>query len=128
MHGTMRGFEYIILLYKEIDRYDIIPDIMKECRHTIGCRRSYGNDFEYGIVVFSQRETDDRMIQTQYYKNREDSWFASNVEKIVKLSDDDVRNFKFNEYEQSIIERVLSHPTIVGNIKEHGIYDVVVRY
>ena len=129
MHGTLRGFEYIILFKKQIDRYDIVPDIMKECHHTIGCRRvKYGNDFEYGIVIISQHKTDDRMVETQYYKNRKDSWFVSNVEEIVKLSDDDIRDFTLNEHEQSIIEKVLSHPNVIDNIKEHGIYDVVDRY
>lgn len=112
------GIEYYIFLNESIDMFDIVPDIMKKHKYIINYHEHIN-----ALCIIRQKQSDDRLLESEYYKSNKDKWFSSSTYKCVKIEDEIV---KLTTIEKDIIHDVLNHDIIKNNIKEYGWYDILI--
>ena len=115
-----RGFEYLIVLSRDISEDDLakikeIPNIILRGKEMIGETRDC-------IVVVDMKDADDRLVETSYYKCQEDNWFHPKKQfahkicrYIVELTEDE--NERLGSY--------MDHNVIKRHVKDWGWFDVM---
>lgn len=73
------------------------------------------------IVIASTRKTDDRLIKSNYYKNRKDTWFDDLHEHDKTLIEN--IDMSLDDQEKEYLDFVLSK--FGTSVKRHGWFDVV---
>ncbi len=68
MISCVRGFEYYIILDKEYNYFDIIPDLEKLTKHNLSLKNKI-------LKFIAMRDADDRLLQSNYYLEKKNEWF-----------------------------------------------------
>lgn len=108
---TNRGFEYLV-----------IPESAEVRQYIID---TYGGKWSFAlnaVSIIDQEATDDRLVTTRYFKEREETWFASAWTTATKLTDDSIEDFTILEEESELIAKISEDPRLSGS--QHGWHDV----
>ncbi len=127
MISHQRGVVYYVVLSKDIDQYLYRPDIEKSQRYSITCKIEVLKDYLHKkrniIVVVPMDQSDDRLLNSRYYKNNKERWSDKSQGAWV-LYQDLVADITLSDKENAVITEILNHPELVDNIENHGWYDV----
>lgn len=81
------------------------------------------------IRVIDQNATDDRLLNTRYYKDHKSEWFLSNHDSIKNISSNLLFDFGMLPSEKEIIHNMIYYLTDRNiSCKEHGWFDVTHVY
>ena len=76
-----RGIEFCFIFDKDIDYFDIVPDLEKLTKRRMSLKKNRE------LTVIPMKETDQRLVKSEYYKVHEDEWFNSRYHH-YKIGDD----------------------------------------
>ncbi len=117
--AMQRGIEYLILLKPSCGFNDIeegLKDISPMHSQIMYC------SIFHAIIIFDSEHTDSRFMRTQHFHNICDKLLYSDMNSYTRLMLLD--DFEVYDYEQALVEYVVSQPFLQGYIKEHGWFDV----
>jgi hypothetical protein len=107
-----RGLEYYIILNKEYDYFDIIPDLEKITR-----QRLHLEDRKF-LKIIPMEETDDRLVQSDYYLHTPD-WFHFSGKHMRHLTADVI---KLTDNEKQLIDSIKNF--LHNDIHDEGWFDI----
>lgn len=116
MISCNRGLEYHIILDKEYDYFDIIPDLEKLTKHHIILEKNI-------IKVILTKNTDSRLLKSNYYLERKNNWFDFNLAHCYKINDSPIQLIDNEKQIINIIEDNLN-----DKITDKGWFDVAYYY
>lgn len=73
------------------------------------------------IVVLCSREVDDRLIASEYYKKRRESWFEDMWSRCDPITED--VDIQMSDQEKNKLEKLLNE--YGSGVSSHGWYDVM---
>ena len=75
------------------------------------------------LIIASTKDTDDRLVQSEYYKKRKDEWFTTFHGLYDKCEPiNDYIDIELTETEKELLNKVINRNP--GEIQKHGWYDV----
>ena len=116
MIGHFRGIEYYIILDEAISYYEVIPDIEKEAKMRVKLL-----DNGKTIRMIKMRGSDERLLKSEYYEKRKDTWFESD-HKRCKIDENETQDITLSGSEEKLRDVIMRHPGI--KVEEEGWYDV----
>lgn len=109
-----RGLEYIVNFKEDYDFYDILAKYIKTFKKQPIWKSGQ-------ITIACTDDTDNRLINTKYYKDNQHRWFNCNPGKHPV----DIQDISLTASEQEYLDFVLDH--FDNNvILSHGWYDVTI--
>jgi hypothetical protein len=135
MISVCHGLEYYIVLNETIDEFEVLPDIEKETKYKLLYTNLYIDNVtdEYSptlpvIILILQDKSDDRLIQSSYYKDRKNEWFDLSRPNIKTIDNNLVNDMILTDKEKKVLELLLTHKYLQGKIKNYGWYDVIANH
>lgn len=116
------GIEYHVEIDANFEKhpdYNTIWDISAECCLKLQRYLSYNNGL---IIIVASSQTDDRLLKSNYYKQRERGWFDSNYPK-KNYIETELIDFSLFEKEQLYLDFVLEK--FGKHIIKHGWVDII---
>jgi hypothetical protein len=132
MISVCHGIEYYIVLNENIDKFEVLPDIEKETKYELIYNHLYiDNEHDvysapYPVItIISQNQSDNRLLQSSYYKERKNKWFDLSHPDIKTIDNNLVNDMILTDKEKNVLELLLTHKYLQGKIKSYGWYDVI---
>lgn len=123
MINTPRGHVYAVAVGLDVDKYDVVPDLLRQLRHHLAFEKGrWDGEAANLIFVNTQAETDDRLLQSRGYMANRDRWFEPWPRAFT-----DVRSvqteMELTEDERRRLQAVLGHPALQGKVLHQGWVD-----
>lgn len=153
MIDVNRGIVYYIILKKEIDYFDVVPDVEKMSRHRIllkqakidgesiaiideslekALRSQQWSDTPRGsayvtqvLQINLQENTWQRLLDSAYYKDRQQTWYETWSRADRAISSEKLEEVSLTSREKSAIENALQHPLLRDAVLCHGWFDQI---
>lgn len=123
MIDTPRGHVYAVAVRLSIDKYDVVPDLLRQLRHHLAFEKGWWDGEAVNVIfINTQAETDARLLQSRGYLDNRRRWFEPrpraftdviSVETDMELTGDERRR----------LQAVLGHPALQGNVLHQGWVD-----
>jgi hypothetical protein len=117
-----RGVEYHVEFNENFEKhqdYNDIWDISAECCLKLQRYLSYNSKL---IIIASSTQTDDRLLKSSYFKERENNWFDSNFPR-KNYIETELIDLSLSEKEQRYLDFVLEK--FGKHIVKHGWVDII---
>lgn len=109
---SIRGIEYFFILDQNYDYFDIIPELELLTRKRLSLSKNM-------LRVITTIETDKRLLDSKYYKDKKDIWFNYGGLHQYKINDSHI---PFTENETILINNI--YLKLKDKIIDQGWYDV----
>jgi hypothetical protein len=76
------------------------------------------------ITILTEKDTDERLVDTNYYKKQHEKWFEKSYTKnwCELIPNNEIDDFVLTEQEKDLIKTTLKKNE--GNVRIHGWFDV----
>jgi len=111
---TERGLEYYVILARELDYFDIIPDIEKATRTRV--RLDHMDKRKLRLI--RMKDTDERLLESDYYLRQKNTWFSDDHYGCFKKITEPV--IKLTPEEEALINYVKTH----FEVQDEGWFDI----
>jgi hypothetical protein len=112
MTSLEHGVEYCVLLKSGCDYYGVLAEIIakyKNIKHGGG-----------KMIIANTKDTDDRLLVSNYYAGEKNVWFSNFEPKSCKLDSIDI---ELNGKEKEMLNHILNG--LQEQVVEHGWYETI---
>ncbi|KAK9791133.1 hypothetical protein WJX73_005484 [Symbiochloris irregularis] len=119
---TVRGLVYCVVLQKPVDKYELVPDLMKATRHDCflvkGGRIDDDPDPVDILMLMQQPGSDQRLLDSTYYRTRMRDWCSQEDRAVGHLHSvsQELVDMELYEVERERLQEYLNHPLVAGNV------------
>ena len=119
---------YCIVLKNPVNIFDVVPDVMRKHRREIlygvkgfhpGFWKPRDDDTRDYFCVVKDPESDDRLVASQFFKERKANWFDGR--HFWEILDHDLtKDIRLTEAEEALRQTFLAHELIKDNVLHDG--------